>query len=55
VVRIRRLKPVDVIPERRAAANPEPMNTDFWNTGSRLGPWGRPGMTIGLQLSELDR
>jgi len=46
---------VGVIPERRAAANPEPMNTGVWNMGFGFGPSGRPGMTIGMQLFELDR
>ncbi len=34
-----------VIPGRRAAASPEPMNTGLWNMDSGFGLAGRPGMT----------
>jgi hypothetical protein len=30
-----------VIPGRRAAASPEPMNTGLWNIGSGLAAFGR--------------
>ena len=36
---------IGVIPGRRIAASPEPMNTGLWKMASGFRPAGGPGMT----------
>ena len=46
MVRLKQMSPDFVIPERRPAANPEPMNTGRWKMGSGFLAAPTPGMTI---------